>query len=128
MSKLFNTLQEQYQALIVRKEQDEPGEGFLEDVSSFIADVHSSSLTTSHRIPTASTPLAPNLSAAACTPFSSMSKSPILVPSLANLRQIAAPIPLAAPVTTITLFLKLSKPIENTLKIRDESLTRTSRN
>jgi hypothetical protein len=42
-----------------------------------------------------------------------MSKSPILAPSRANLRQIAAPMPLAAPVTTTTLFLKLSQPNEN---------------
>jgi hypothetical protein len=38
MSKLFDTLQEQYQALVARKGMDEPGEGFLEDVSAFIAD------------------------------------------------------------------------------------------
>jgi hypothetical protein len=47
MSKLFHTLQERYQALVVRKEQDEPGEGFLEDVSAFIADARRAGATIS---------------------------------------------------------------------------------
>ena len=38
MSGLFDTLQERYLALVARKEKDETGEEFLQDVSSFIAD------------------------------------------------------------------------------------------
>ncbi len=39
MSNQFDALQERYQALVVRKERGETGEEFLEDTSSFIADV-----------------------------------------------------------------------------------------
>lgn len=38
MSRVFDTLQNRYQALIARREQGEMGEDFLEDVRAFIAD------------------------------------------------------------------------------------------